>query len=1739
MFESAVPSQSFPLPGNIAAMSEPPQPVQESHYAEQFPTAPVEVQGTDADFFSSWGVPGGAINLEEATTSDPSPFEEKKDETALSEHRSFNQTASGAAGHSSWTSTYIESSEEQRSFSQSAPQAVGHSSWSSTYLENDVGVEKAADPENSYDSEPVKHPAEPVFAEPPAIGPDAVYPQGDRVYAQGDAMYPQGDAVYPQEDGAYPQREEVAVFQQGESVYGQREAVHFQGDATYLQGDAVYSQEDAFPTQDLYGEQTGTADGRFQQWEYQDQHNYNEGVLTQEQTNGVDHGTDHQSARVTTLSEGIPFEGAPYNGATNNVYDNSDYSMEPVAQHPSDPYANGLHEHNVDPAEVIYPQQVSDFESDAFSHGHYQSVDSNGLVHRVELLRTEALASASSPTNRPPAQFGPNDAVSHENFKTASSERPVCATCGRANQPGSSFCGGCGMRLAKVLSPATGTSTNPGFAPNQQPQHQLVAPTETKFEPSNVPLAQMPPPAPPMATPPPSAISTAPYQSRSQRRSRPGITRTPSNDPSLVYDGSFPRESPSTIPSPTPFNVYGQPQLHQDPQWQTHAHESAQPGGFVDPLGRHRGHSIASWGFGGKLVVTKPRIVQRMGAVGMGKWTAPGPIHIYPVQSVLFEGEALSGQVPKFPGPLIGGKSKLKKKDIVKLAEDGVKQAETDLVGIKSRIAAESQWRGGVAVVGASEDIANAEDWLILWKLVKLMVEQDGAIIGPKSEQSHSALLEIFRPASPEPTSTLAMVENAIIVGNRRSAIDIAVSVGQFALALAIAAQTDKEVFAEVTLQYARETFGLPLDQRERVASVNEPNPVIQVMISMFGGRGPASAADFLAASDQNGELSTPLISRWRDVAMAILANRCPGDTPTLVALGDQLRQRGRVAAAHVCYVLVNKSIPLNGPDGSNTRVVLLGVDHLRKPTTFSRNFHALHLTEIFEYSQTLMNNLGTAGCLPHLQAYKLTYAWWLADHGFGDISTRYCDAVEQILKTYSKGAVYFHQTFFNALRELVDRNANAQNKAGASAVSDGKDTGSWLSRMAKLDTLVTGLNRLMNASVGEAPPPPSSKPPSRNASYPGVTLQGTDDVASSSSPRVMWPSSSPFPAMFSTSETPPPVARSGSGPLSALSLPTPPPVLRTGSVPFSAPDYNQNPQELNIDQHAWTGFDPAFGGNPDSSVAYNDGQQHFQAEYSEQWNTQSGDHSYSQLDGQGEQSQQEWGNDAVQPPSHWNGEANPPQEWNGQSQQWSGGWVDETQFDGSAMAQAPGYDYTNPGHAANPIHSQNDYSQPNQPDFDQYNASEQAFNESQQSYGNGPFENATVQYESVNPDTTTTQLVEPAVIGAPLPTPPPVQSGVAKPNPQPDDFDDLGLSNTSLRPNKGLISSTEPIKTDDNIGSNAAEPQPSAAAAGSSASSAASSNRSSGIFSFIPSFGWGAKKEDKPAVKVADLGEGNQLVFDPVQKRWVSKKTGTPVSTAKEVPPPPMASSWSAPASRNTTPAPPPFLKPAGGNDGNPPARASSANPQMDGLPPISDGSGRLGSSGSVSSITSNRGVRRGARNKYVDIMNPDSGKSSGSSTPSASAMSFLPVAGVQFTDGTSASASRPNVFMPSPATSSSSVMDELLGSSEAVAAQEHPAFKGSAPNNPPPQFHQQQLAQQRQSQTNRWDSQGADGGAPRQELSRPPVAGRTASGGTLVGGGNGAGGALPPRPGPRPSSNRMATAVAHGGGGSAPMDI
>ncbi|KAJ3172874.1 Protein transport protein Sec16B, partial [Irineochytrium annulatum] len=996
---------------------------------------------------------------------------------------------------------------------------------------------------------------------------------------------------------------------------------------------------------------------------------------------------------------------------------------------------------------------------------------------------------------------------------------------------------------------------------------------------------------------------------------------------------------------------------------------------FVDPLSR-RGHAIGIFGPGGTLITTFPSRQQRLvkdvrGASVMVEKTVPGRISVMSVAAAIKE----VGEGVKLPGPLVGGAKAFKKKEVVKFTDDFISEAKEKLEHARSTATGEQ----GLA------DKLKAEDYLVLWRLMKLLVEKDGILLGAKGDEVVKLLREFVTPAP-----SMAPVDEilaALLTGDKNEACNVATARHMWSHALILAGVLSPERYKETVVAFSRSELS------STRASIVPPEtgvdrPALRVLYAMFSGVGGSSVReqfpgpeDFSADSAHYAPIES--ISRWKETLVLMLANRKPGIEFVIYALGDQLRSYGYTFSAQICYLLAANENTVTGPDNEVGRVVLFGSDHRLNPN-FTNDVKALNMTEVYEYGLTLASGIG-GGVLPHLQSYKLLYANHLVDAGNIVLASQYCVAMHAIVTSYKKGSTYFHQRFAQTLNVLKDTIAAKSVQGGA---PDGKEGGSWFSKVARLDTITSALDRgivnLINSTIGDTPP----KSPATGAGMIRSTSQGAASVVGS----ILGLSTPAPPAMTHSNSTPAPILSSGVPDMSkSMSTPNHA-TMMDDSVNFvTAGSLQTNPADQinNAYDSSYAGYDyGAYGsGNYDdgSGNGYAPGNPAFGA-YDDGYgsNEATGNNSYPDANGvvaepyAYEQPENSYG-------QHYGesyGQYDAGGQYNGEDQYQSNDhtYGNDQEPDGRYGSEQPD------GQPYEHYRSDDPYNGGSQHGaIDQYGAQRRSsFGQQGPSYG-----------QSFEPQLGAgfSQQQRP---GSQQSVNPPVNDFYGRGN-RDDVDDDLGLGNKSLK------------KKPDTAMPEGAEPKPEEPQSGSKPDTPSNSARSS-VWSVFGLFGGRRKSDDKgaadspPGAKKGkatpvDLGNKLTLVYDKELKRYVMPDGKPPVEDAKPPPPPPMATSFSAPVSRNSTP--PQFQSPGG-----PPARPASTVPSMLSGPsadrtfsqpgvggPSSAGPGAGPSFGAaLGGRAGGPAARRGARNRYVDVM-----KSEGSVTPTSSTgsvRSFLPPA-------------------------------------------------------------------------------------------------------------------------------------------------
>ena len=474
----------------------------------------------------------------------------------------------------------------------------------------------------------------------------------------------------------------------------------------------------------------------------------------------------------------------------------------------------------------------------------------------------------------------------------------------------------------------------------------------------------------------------------------------------------------------------------------------------VDPNAtKLRGHAIATFAFGGRLIIVRPTrqmlyLTNPTGGVPTAtEKSYPGSIKIYSVKPLLRP--EVKAQVETMfggDGPLLSSKGVWKKKKMLEYLDKMTKEEKPAL------------------------QLSYYE--LNLWRMVRIMIENGrfGPESSPKSVATDpfiEALLVLLDIKIPEHCDEpLEMVQSLLLSGKRADACQLAVSANLWAHALIIASHVNREVYADVVSRFIMSGFSS--SNPTNAMELTQKLPALKVLYSLFSGVGRESVYSFVSPADRVESLSSLHIASWRLVLLIILKNRTPGDNLALITLGQELCRLNRVEDGHLCVLSSGLLEAVSGFDDPATAICIVGADHIRNPGTFFKNLNAFHLTELLEFATTLQNNGSVLNAFPHFQAFKFWYASYLADIGYADLAQKYIGSVEYFVKSYSAGSPYFHDVLANKIRVFTDLLSNSPGVA--LQMEKQSSSNSWLSKLSNSFTgaaLGRGIEQLMNNAVG------------------------------------------------------------------------------------------------------------------------------------------------------------------------------------------------------------------------------------------------------------------------------------------------------------------------------------------------------------------------------------------------------------------------------------------------------------------------------------------------------------------------------------------------------------------------------------------------------------------------------------------------------------------------------------------------
>jgi len=213
-------------------------------------------------------------------------------------------------------------------------------------------------------------------------------------------------------------------------------------------------------------------------------------------------------------------------------------------------------------------------------------------------------------------------------------------------------------------------------------------------------------------------------------------------------------------------------------------------------------------------------------------------------------------------------------------------------------------------------------------------------------------------------------LEEYLMKGDLEGALDFCKDNNLWTHALIISNFVSPDAYKDVVISYTKSTFGSDIEND------NMARPNIQLLYSLFA-KGEKEVINSVFPSSV-----VKSADKWRTTLATLLGYNTEESIDAIVEFGDSLMKSGNIFAAHICYILSGKDSIFTSIDKEDVRLTLIGVDSSIYGNNALRNPLAIQLTEFYEYALSLRkkenNNSGLG--IPHFQAYKLAYAWWLSD---------------------------------------------------------------------------------------------------------------------------------------------------------------------------------------------------------------------------------------------------------------------------------------------------------------------------------------------------------------------------------------------------------------------------------------------------------------------------------------------------------------------------------------------------------------------------------------------------------------------------------------------------------------------------------------------------------------------------------------------------------------------------------------
>ncbi|XP_008794796.2 protein transport protein SEC16A homolog isoform X2 [Phoenix dactylifera] len=508
-------------------------------------------------------------------------------------------------------------------------------------------------------------------------------------------------------------------------------------------------------------------------------------------------------------------------------------------------------------------------------------------------------------------------------------------------------------------------------------------------------------------------------------------------------------------------------------------------------------HALVTFGFGGKLIIMKD--ANSFGTIDYGsQGTAAGAVSVLNLAEVVMDKtdafSTISGGAfgylhslcqQSFPGPLVGGNAATK--DINKWIDERIASCESPgmvfqkgelLRLLLSLLKISCQHYGKLRSPFGSDPSLEETDG------PEMAVTKLFASAKKNSVQSreYGSFIHCMRnlPSEGQIRATAVEVQNLLVSGRRKEALQCAQEGQLWGPALVLAAQLGEKFYVDTVKKMAHQQFvsGSPL-RTLCLLIAGQPADVFSGGSSSSSLSGAANIYQQPAETQASG-----MLDDWEENLAIITANRTKDDELVIIHLGDCLwKERGEVTAAHTCYLVAEANFESYS---DSARLCLIGADHWKCPRTYACP-EAIQRTELYEYSKVLGNS---QFILLPFQPYKLIYAYMLADMGKVPESLRYCQASLKLLK--NSGRTPEVEMWKSLLSSLEERLKTHQQSGYSTNLAPAKLVGK----------LITSLDRSLHRMMG-APPPPLP-PMSQSSVNDKEIFSGVPKVANSQSTMAM-----------------------------------------------------------------------------------------------------------------------------------------------------------------------------------------------------------------------------------------------------------------------------------------------------------------------------------------------------------------------------------------------------------------------------------------------------------------------------------------------------------------------------------------------------------------------------------------------------------------------------------------------------------